>query len=438
MPSDTKGYEPTEYATPSTLFQSTVCERCALYDDCGGSSAAPCGCVWKDPKKQYDCENCHLICRSRVGGANPYHELVTEGRSLPEVTVEQDGASFPLLIPSRTVELPKGTEAELEWAAVTLRKLLGDRRGKGKLSGLFDSDDIREQLRVSRGTKLLAVLSGPDYQLEGLWGMDRAEVYKEVRGHGILGVTAPTFSIASEREGSPRTPASHNVLMLRRHHQVLAEIEQQTEALAVPNLCWRHHGDWGKWAEWLEENDQVHAISRDFSMTRQKEPFRHELAGLLKILDRVDRRFHVLVVGVGMEKARWTIRRLAEHGHTCSIVTSDPIYTAMVGGGRIVGLPSGAFEKRGDDTLPRPALALQNLRVSERYLLDIVSEIPMYESSHSSNGELLNEGKDSAPDGERKERSAAGREGDRAARDLNSSSAGRPTDGVRAESEDLE
>jgi hypothetical protein len=314
-----------------------------------------------------------------------------DGLSLSEVSIgqgrfsgrgeERPRAPFPLLIPFQTADLPQSTRLPLGWAGVRLSELVNKGSGEGSPSRRLTSDNIREELRVSPKTKILTLLNGKDDRLAALWGMDRSELYDRAEQHGIEAITGPTFSISSEREGDPRTPAAQNVIMQKRHHQVLGEVDAQTTATAIPNLYWRGRQDREKWAEWLEKN-QVQVVYRDFTMTTQKETFRPELAGLIEILGRMERPVHVLA-GVGMRKAEWTIRRLGEEGHTCSIITSGPIHTSVIGGKRVTR-ERGGIEKTESDA-PRPTLAEENLEVAEAYLQNIASELSPYKGGGVAN-----------------------------------------------------
>lgn len=316
---------------------------------------------------------------------------MNDGLSLSEVSIGQDRFSdrrggkpqepFPLLIPFQTADLPQGTSLPIRWAGVRLSELINKGSGGGSPSRLLASENIREGLRVSPETKVLALLNGKDDRLAALWGMDRSKLYHRAEKHGIEAITGPTFSISSEREGDPRTPAAHNAIMQKRHNKVLAEIGAQTTATPIPNLYWRGRRDRERWAEWLDEN-QVQVVYRDFTMTTQKENFRPELAGLTEILGWVDRPIHVLA-GVGMSKAEWTIQHLGEEGHTCSIITSGPIYTSVIGGKRMTQ-KSGDIEKTESDA-PRPTLAKENLKVAEAYLDNITSELSPYEGDGVAN-----------------------------------------------------
>ncbi len=385
MPSERDRYEPTEYAGSPNLFRESDCQGCALFEECGGSSTAPCGCVWDDPEQRHDCMNCSLICRARTEAPSPYHKVVDDGRSLDEVSIDQrqlQGAGgeknqvlFPILIPYQTRDLPEGTRLPMEWAAVRLPELISKGGDRGTPSRLLASENIREELRVGPQTKILPVLNAKDDCLAALWEMDRSELYSHAERHGVEAITGPTFSIYSEREGDPRRPAAMNVIMQKRHHQVLAEIGARTTAAPIPNLYWRDQRDRQKWAEWLEEN-QIRVVSRDFTMTTQPETFRPEFAGLLEILGHVSRSIHVLVVGVGMTKAGWTIRRLAEEGHTCSIVMSDPIHTGAAKGRRVVREKGGVKKKESD--IPLRKLGMENLEAAERALLATAQDTPLY------------------------------------------------------------
>jgi hypothetical protein len=309
---------------------------------------------------------------------------MNDGLSLSDVSVARDRfsgnggetprAPFPLLIPFQTADLPQGTRLPIRWAGVQLSELVNKGSGGGSPTRILASENIREELRVSPETQILALLNGKDDRLAALWGMDRSELYDEADQDGFKAITGPTFSVSSEREGDPRTPAAQNVIMQKRHHKVLAEIGAQTTATPIPNLYWRGQRDRERWAEWLDEN-QVQVVYRDFTMTTQKENFRPELAGLIEILGWVGRPMHVLA-GVGMNKAEWTIRRLGQEGHTCSIITSGPIYTSVIGGKRMVR-EGGDIVKTESDA-PRPTLGEENLEVAEAHLQNIASELSPY------------------------------------------------------------
>ena len=379
-------FTPSNYARPRepNFFGTPKCEtKCALYEACGGSSAAPCTCVWKDPEKRHNCEECHLVCRERRDVSDPYHTHLQSGAALADISLRQDSYTFPLLIPTRTRDLKKGIQLRPEWAGITLKNLLSEGRGKGRVSDLLTSAGaLKEKLRLSENTKLLAVLNGKDYQLEAFWGMERKDLYRHLSALGFSGVTGPTFSITSEFDMDPITPASHNVLMLRRHHQVVAELQLCTEAAVVPNIYWRNEQDRNRWTEWLNANVEVSIVSRDFSMTRTGLPFDRELQGFLQIIEPVNRRLHVLLLGVAAGNAYTCLRRLAAHGCTASIVTGDPIMTAINGGNRLVARSDGRLLKSHDREVERSDLALSNLHTMVDYLSDITSDLPVY-STHT-------------------------------------------------------
>jgi len=334
---------------------------------------------------------------------------MNDGCSLMEVSIDQSQFGnprgeksqmpFPLLIPYQTTDLTEGTRLPLRWAGVRLSELVNKGSGKGKPSQLLASENIREELRVGPRTKVLPILNGKDDRLAALWEMDRSEFYGPAERHSIEAITGPTFSVYSEQEGDRRTPAAMNVIMQKRHHQVLAEIGAQITATPIPNLYWRDRRDWKKWAGWLEKN-QVEVVYRDFTMTRQPENYRPELSGLLEILGRMDRSLHVLV-GVGMSKAKWTIRRLAEEGHTCSVVTSDPIHTGVVCGQRMAWEGEEVEEK--ESNAPPSKLGVENLKVAEAFLESVASECPPYEGLRIKNRVLPqpgeNEGRRTVPTG---------------------------------------
>jgi hypothetical protein len=275
---------------------------------------------------------------------------------------------------------------DIPWAGVTLKNLLGEaKQGPGTVSTLLKSSgEIRSALRLSGETRLLAVLNGKDFQLEAFWGMRRKVLYDCLRELGFAGITGPTFSITSEFDADPITPASHNVLMLERHHQVIGELVQCTEATVVPNVYWRTDRERSQWAEWLNANPGISIISRDFSVTKRGRPFHRELEGLMRILEATNRPLHVLLPGVGASKAEPALRRLAEQECTGSIVTGDPILAAINGGNRLVFRDRRSPWRGKDESLGRRKLALANLQAMEEHLAYVVDDLPVY---HASEGD---------------------------------------------------
>jgi hypothetical protein len=236
---------------------------------------------------------------------------------------------------------------------------------------------------VGDHTQLLAVLNGQDYQLEGLWTMERAHLYDALSSHGFAGITAPTFSVTAEHIQESPTTAAHNVGMLLRHHRVLSEINELPHVLAVPNIYWRDKVERKRWTDWLRENQSVHTVSRDFSRTKTWDAFRPELKGLVQILRAVDRRLHVIVVGVGAAKAEFTLRCLADANCTASFVTSDPIHTGMKGAAMC--LTKNQVGKYKAEDIERYDLALHNLQIVEHHLISVAEDLPVYGAHNMNN-----------------------------------------------------
>ena len=63
-------------ASQSGLFGRLCAEKCDLYHLCGGSVAAPCGCIYTD-ERQFACDQCLIWCTARQ----------TEGYSLEKTGI---------------------------------------------------------------------------------------------------------------------------------------------------------------------------------------------------------------------------------------------------------------------------------------------------------------------------------------------------------------
>lgn len=286
-------------------------------------------------------------------------------------------SEFPLLIPTRTHELPLDVSLPLEWVAVDAKTLLTHPKTRpAQMQAPFASvERTRRFLRVSSTTQLLAVLNGTDKLLEAFWGMHRSAFFKALKHSGFLAASGPTFSINSELS---EVPASHNVCMLLRHHRAVSEI-QNTPLIAIPNIYWRNLQDRKKWTRWLSGNPGVRFISRDFSRTKHKAPFLKELTGLLEILKPLKRRLHVLLVGVGSQNASEVLLRLNDLGCTCSVVTADPILKGIHGKYiQLVGRASGGPLAMAT----RAETVTRNLNTLEEYLLNIAASLPSYKDSN--------------------------------------------------------
>lgn len=379
------------------IFEQSCPTECIAWDVCGGAETAPCGCVWTEPERRHQCRACHLVCRERNVDPRPgelpdsFRSQISAGRSLDDLTVSQpsDLSHFPIFIPTRTNALPRGTRLPLKWAAVSARTLFTKHTsGPVEAKTYFTSPErARAYTRVDADTQLLAVLNAQDFTLEGFWGTRRSVFYKTLQHCGFAAATGPTFSIITDPN---EAPAAHNVCMLLRHHQVVHELEA-TNLIAIPNLYWRDYRDRWQWGAWLAEQENVHFISRDFSRTRDRSTFLHELAGLIEIIKLSGKTFHVFLVGVGSQKAGMTLLHLDSVGCTASVVTGSPIIKAMFGGCELK--PRGAMppDVVKNKTLPRKEIALRNLEIMEQFVLEVVSPLASYQDYRPLNNGLVGE-----------------------------------------------
>jgi hypothetical protein len=309
------------------------CPNCQLWKSCGGGKTAPCGCKWTG-KSRYDCMNCNLICRERYvdskdGYKDSFSAQFFSTKSLEELEIKQDFAtikSFPLFIPTQTRQLPVNTK--LDWAGVILEDLVTNRK-KPPLDPkkYLVTLKSREHLRVNDNGNLIAVMNGNDKILEYFWASNRDKFYETLKMNDFLAVTGPTFSVYGNDLDS------HSVLMLRRQFTVLQELYDRNINF-IPNIYFRNDNerDRDEWINWLSENKSIHVVSRDFSSTKQPGiNYKTGMKYLIEILNKVGRRLHVLLNGIGHAKAIEAIKLLMNAGCTCSILTSDPIFLGRNG-----------------------------------------------------------------------------------------------------------
>lgn len=353
-----------------TLWQSQCEFQCPVFGECGGAPTAPCECIWvgsAQPGRAHRCESCNHFCRDRRGDA-AFEEHAQDGLPLADLVpspCEGNALELPLFVPAHTREL--GRRLSLSWVAADLRDLFSEHR-RGPVTprrALKSACRLRRALRVSDKTNVLAVLNGRDDTLQGFWESNRTDAYNAFRRCGVSAVTGPTYSVFTE---TPQLLASHNVIMMMRHHRVVSELWSE-QLVAIPNIYWRDKRDLQRWVEWLNHNRTVHTICRDFSMTKQPEGFEPHLNGLISIIERVERPLHVVVLGVGLGKAVGAIARLRAVRATCTIVSSEPVLRAIKRG-ELITPGRRLYRPRSRSVeLPLKRLAAINIRRFERHLL---------------------------------------------------------------------
>ncbi len=235
---------------------------------------------------------------------------------------------------------------------------------------------------MGENTKLLAIFNTTDDYLEGFWGMKRMELYRQLELCGFSAMTGATFSVTKESE---KMPASHNIAMMLRHNQVIDEVGK-TSLNPIPNIYWRGKTDRDKWSQWLNENKNVHSISRDFTLTkRSKKQFLMHFSGLLEILENVHRPIHVILIGVGIKWAieLRVIERLIEIGCTCSLLASDIVFYSKYGRRLIVG-DNVMWEF--NPKISKEGLFESNLKIAQKSILESIR--PLFNPNKSTNSLL--------------------------------------------------
>lgn len=235
---------------------------------------------------------------------------------------------LPPFVPSKVEEIPKGRRLKASWAAIELRKLLTQTtKSAARLSGIALEQSLRARMRVFDNTSLLVLLHGKDNLLERFWQMDRLPFYEQLIKHNISAVMGTTFSLYDENWSRP---ASHNRMQLRRHSHVLHELSSH-DLTYIPNLYLRAAQDELELAAWLRDRTDLRQVARDLSMNKGWRAKSDELHPLMKVLERASRPFNVLLTGVSVGTYRPVMSLLRAHGHTCTVVTGDPVLKARHG-----------------------------------------------------------------------------------------------------------
>lgn len=345
-----------ESNSPQRNLWERSCGACPLFQQCGGSKTAPCGCV-RTGSDYRNCRTCSVNCVERIVKegdtiVESFESQLREGLPLNALRIAQPlDLGFPSLLLSRTESLPRTEVLEDKGVAVhmrTLTSLFRNRRSPRRTA-----ETLRRNLRVNPETQLVGVLSGTDDLLELLWSFDRTRVFEVLQQVGINVITGPTFSLYGE---GPLVPASHNITMLQRHHRFCAEAFE-AGLVVLPNVYWRNAKDAALWAKWLADNRDVLWISRDFSRTKQWACFEPELSGLTDLICGASRPVNVMLIGVGGDKMAATRARLNDVGSDCTFVTSRPVVAPPVlsaGQTRLAGIKESisAYRSMAGDMRP--------------------------------------------------------------------------------------
>lgn len=305
---------------------------CEAYAACGGfRSTAPCGCAWPAGNEmRKKCDKCYLLCRDRPD----FVSRLVEGKLIEQLSIKHEQSiCLPLFIPINTHDYQgSGSVLPIRWVAADLRIIFNLKKERpATLKSHFGAaETARRYLHVDSDCQLLTILNGKDKFLESFWGMDRVKAFKDLKKLGFSVGTGPTYSVSELTPLGTPTPYAHHTAMLMRHHRVMSEL-QNAGMCAIPNLYWidEDRQEINKWGEWLAANPLLHFISRDFTMTGNKETISKKVSELLQILKIAGRSFHILVVGTGATNAPLILQKLYESGHTASFITSAPVFHAL-------------------------------------------------------------------------------------------------------------
>ena len=360
--------------TQENLWVNNCASECELWDICGGSPSAPCGCIWRTPSKIYKCNECHVICLARKSKGFSVREQLKEGLDLEKVKIDHSHSpTFPSFIPLGTHEASNPIESPV--VGVAIRTLFNQARKKPVSAKAFlqTRATLESHLKIQPTTRVIGIMNSQDWQLEGFWGMGEARrraFFELLKKAGFTLVTGPTFSVTYEESGYP---ASHNVFMLRRHHRVVDEI-QAAGLIAAPNLYWRNELNIGQWRDWIKTQENLCFVARDFSLTKPKVAFARELEGLIRILEPLQRELHVFLVGVGKVNGLTALKELAKIGCTGSIVSSYPAKLAVSSGGALEVDAQGNLIQVVKRAVPKQALVDGNIKAMHQYVLKSLSE----------------------------------------------------------------
>ncbi|MVN79206.1 hypothetical protein GO988_22980 [Hymenobacter sp. HMF4947] len=212
-----------------------------------------------------------------------------------------------------------------------------------------------------------------DKLLERFWAMrDRIGKFQRLASYGFELSTGATFSVTEDTTENTPVPRFHNLVMQRRHLRVVQEI-QQAGLASVPNLYWLDEYEEQQWITWFARNSTVRYVSRDFTRTRQGIAFEEKLVALIRMLNQVGRSFHVFLIGPGPAVAAKSLSCLAAHGHTGTIITSDPILQGMNG-----KLYNATFRATSAPARTKPDVVLENIELFETQLLNSVANYPSF------------------------------------------------------------
>ena len=238
---------------------------------------------------------------------------------------------LPEYIPTFYHGFPGIKPLDLEWIALPLHHLLKFHSG-GTIAAIAKTgQELRESLRIQRGTKIVVTGPGPDQTIEDFWRFHRKpNLFHRLKDLDIELITVPNFSFFLDM------PPMHHRFNRSRILR-LAERASDAGVNAVLHLNAIHEDAWRDWENLLIEHVEIKFVCLEFQTGYASRAIGEAaLDRLVKVQKNVKRPLHPILIGA----ARYACR-IGKNFASCTIIDADPflktfnrrIFTELSDGG---------------------------------------------------------------------------------------------------------
>lgn len=267
---------------------SLGCTMCHDRQTCGGL---------RIERAFYDCldnccgqfESCDAVCRMKpleftqrvreIGGFGL--DNIPRAKRLPEPTL-------PNVVPV----LFHGNRREARFAApaicLQLYRVIARHKGEQRFG---NADAIAKAFRFETGTPLILTGTADDRPLERWWslGRDRLDTIRRLRDLGVELVTAPNFSLFTDR---PRWDDMHSMKRIAIVHEEFL----RAGLPAALHVNARTERDWERWTEYIHRRTEISHVAFEFATgAGRTERTEWHATRLAELAQAVDRSLHLIV-----------------------------------------------------------------------------------------------------------------------------------------------
>lgn len=295
----------------SAYSLSLGCVGCPDFNECGGLHTGSDIFDCDDLCTCADREKCDMVCRRKP--VEFYRRnMEVGGFSLANIPRAPTLPASPLPDNVPLIDHKYGRNSILKENTIALPLYALFHMGKGEIL-VRDRSELSKKFLIPANATIVATGVARDAKVEGWWGLaDRSAIIQGLRALGIAVVTTPNYSLFTD------VPRPDNLHAMKRIGLSWVELVQNGVPAAL-HLNSRTEQDYGRWTSFLQEREEVSAVSFEFG-TGAGRPGRIDfhVKQLCKLADEVDRPLILILRG----GARY-LRQLRLHFHQVVFVDSE-------------------------------------------------------------------------------------------------------------------